>query len=91
MANPERPYNQPSSRTNDENFTDLDGKIVEMKIRVPQRRTDNGNEPRACSRNRPTVWTAAPLPQSFKCEKCGAAFADEGAAAVPFTIPDLEI
>jgi hypothetical protein len=22
------------------------------------------------------------LPQSFKCEKCGAAFADEGAAAV---------
>ena len=24
----------------------------------------------------------APLPQSFKCEKCGAAFADEGAAAV---------
>ncbi len=24
----------------------------------------------------------APLPQSFKCEKCGAAFDDEGAAAV---------
>jgi len=24
----------------------------------------------------------ASLPQSFKCEKCGAAFADEGAAAV---------
>jgi hypothetical protein len=24
----------------------------------------------------------APLPQSFKCEKCGAAFADESAAAV---------
>jgi hypothetical protein len=24
----------------------------------------------------------APLPQSFKCEKCGAAFADEGAAAI---------
>lgn len=23
----------------------------------------------------------APLPQSFKCEKCGAAFDDEGAAA----------
>ena len=23
----------------------------------------------------------APLPESFKCEKCGAAFADEGAAA----------
>jgi hypothetical protein len=37
----------------------------------------------------------APLPQSFKCEKCGAAFADEGAAAVHIQNckgpePDLE-
>jgi len=29
----------------------------------------------------PPAGPPAALPQSFKCEKCGAAFADEGAAA----------
>ena len=40
MANPERPFNQASSLTNDVStlskakgkFTDLDGKIVEMRL-----------------------------------------------------------
>jgi hypothetical protein len=89
MANLERPFNQTSSRTNDVS-------TLSTKGHMGFGWKDRGDENMGTSNAETTMETGlelageiaqspgppGPLPQSFKCEKCGAAFADEGAAVV---------
>ena len=92
MANLERPFNQASNRRNGVSTLSNKGQrefhgFVWKGYGVENMSTPN-TEPTAETNLEPAAELAqpaappAPLPQSFKCEKCGAAFDNEGAAAV---------
>jgi len=91
MANLERLFNHASNCKNEVSTLSNKGHMGFHGFRWKDRGDESVSTPNA----EPTMDTSqepaseitlpaappTPLPQSFKCEKCGAAFADEGAAA----------